>query len=326
MRPLPIVGLALLLPLMPTAGAHAGPREIAAAVVGIKAEVPPEARTADTLGRQRSGTGVVIDSAGLVLTIGYLILEAAAVDVYEADGDRVPAEIVGYDQESGFGLVRASRALDAAPLRFGHSSEVAVGDPLLVVSRDATLGGLQAKLASRREFAGSWEYLLPDALFTTPPHSAFAGAALIDREERLVGIGSLVVGDATAEGVESPGNMFVPIDALQPVLADLLAVGHRDAPARPWVGVAAIEHGGRLIVRSLSDGGPADAAGVKPGDVIVAVGGTQVGTLAELYRGMWQLGGPGVAVPLRLMRGDRIVELSVPSIVRTRWLRLNQTY
>ena len=309
-----------------TTRAEADPRATVAAIVGIKAEVPADARTSDTLGRQRSGTGVVIDSGGLVLTIGYLILEASSVDLYPGDGKRVPADIVAYDHDTGFGLVRATLPLGVTPLRLGSSKDVAIGEPLLVLSRDGALGGRETKLAGRREFAGYWEYLLPDALFTAPPHASFAGAALIDHDERLVGIGSLLVSDATAPQVDSPGNMFVPTDALEPILGDLLALGHRDGPAHPWVGVSAQEHGGHLIVRSVADHGPAAMAGVRPGDILTAVGGTQVDSLAELYRGMWRLGEPGVKVPLRILRDGREIELSVPSIDRMRWLRLNQTY
>jgi S1-C subfamily serine protease len=307
-------------------GAQAGPRETAAAILGVKAEVPAEARTADSLGRQRSGSGAVIDAGGLVLTIGYLIVEAAAVDLYDGEGKRIPAEVVGYDHETGFGLVRATEPLDVAPIPLGSSKDVAIGDALLVLSRDGALGGRETRLASRREFAGYWEYLLPDALFTSPPHPAFAGAALIDREARLVGIGSLFVGDATAPEVASPGNMFVPIDALGPILGDLLALGRRDAPGHPWVGVSAQEHGGHLVVRSVADGGPAEAAGIRPGDVLLAVGGMKVDSLAELYRGMWNLGEPGVKVPLRVLRENQVMEVEVPSVDRMRWLRLNQTY
>jgi S1-C subfamily serine protease len=288
--------------------------------------VPAEARTADSLGRQRSGSGAVIDASGLVLTIGYLIVEAAAVDLYDGEGKRIPAEVVGYDHETGFGLVRATEPLDVAPIPLGSSKDVAIGDALLVLSRDGALGGRETRLASRREFAGYWEYLLPDALFTSPPHPAFAGAALIDREARLVGIGSLFVGDATAPEVASPGNMFVPIDALGPILGDLLALGRRDAPGHPWVGVSAQEHGGHLVVRSVADGGPAEAAGIRPGDVLLAVGGMKVDSLAELYRGMWNLGEPGVKVPLRVLRENQVMEVEVPSVDRMRWLRLNQTY
>lgn len=306
--------------------AAAGPAETVAAVIGLKAEVPANARTAGTLGRERSGSGVVIDEGGLVLTIGYLILEATAVDLYPADGKRIPAEIVGYDHETGLGLVRATLPLAIEPIRLGRSKQVAVGDPLLVLSRDEQLGGRETKLASRREFAGYWEYLLPDALFTAPPHPAFAGAALIDREQRLVGVGSLQIGDAAAPDVESPGNMFVPVDALGPILADLLALGRRDAPGHPWVGMSTQEHGGHLIVRSVADDGPAENAGVRPGDVVLSVGGVEVDSLAEFYRGMWGLGEPGVTVPLRILRDRQVLELAVPSADRMRWLRLNQTY
>ena len=201
-----------------------------------------------------------------------------------------------------------------------------MGDPLLVLSRNGKLGGREAKLASRREFAGYWEYLLSDALFTTPLHPDFAGAALIDAHGQLVGVGSLQVPDATAKDVNSPGNMFVPIDALKPILGDLLALGRRDAPGHPWVGVTSQEHGGHVIVRGVANHGPAEGAGIKAGDVVLAVGGTEVGTLAELYRAIWGLGGPGVTVPLRVMRQSQVLELTVPSTDRLRWLRLNQTY
>lgn len=292
----------------------------------MRAEVPPEARTAGTLGRQRSGTGAVIDGSGLVLTIGYLILEAAAVDLWDARGRRVPAEIVGYDHDTGFGLLRASEPLDAAPLPLGRSAEVPVGEPLLVLSRDGPLGGRETRLVDRREFAGYWEYLLPEALFTSPPHDAWAGAALIDRQGRLVGIGSLAVGDAAGAGVASPGNMFVPVDALKPILGDLLALGRRDGPGRPWLGLQAQEHAGHVIVRRVTEDGPAEGAGLQPGDVVLAVGGRQVGSLAELYRGIWDLGQPGVVVPMRVMRANRILELEVPSTDRMRWLRWRQSY
>jgi S1-C subfamily serine protease len=321
-----LLAMALLAALPPVPQAMADPRETVAAVVGLRSEVPAEARTADTLGRERSGSGVVIDGAGLVLTIGYLILEASAVDLYDANGRRIPAEVVGYDHDTGFGLVRASQPLEVAPLPLGDSRRLPIGEPLLVLSRDGELGGREAKLVSRREFAGYWEYLLPDALFTTPPHGAWAGAALIDRDGRLVGIGSLAVGDAAAEGVRSPGNMFVPVDALKPILGDLLAMGRRDASGHPWVGLYALEHAGHVIVRSVVDDGPAEGAGLQPGDVLLAVGGTQVGSLAELYRRIWDLGAPGVTVPLRVMRQDRVLDLNVPSIDRMRWLRLKQSY
>ena len=312
--------------LVPVGAALAGPREVVQAVVGVRAEVPAEARTADTLGRERLGSGVLIDGSGLVLTIGYLVLEAAAVDVYDAQGRRVPAEVVGYDHETGFGLVRAAEPLGAPPVPLGRSAEVKVGEPLLVLSRAGRLEGREAKLVDRREFAGYWEYLLPDALFTTPQHPAFGGAALIDKDGRLVGIGSLGVPDAAGSGLASRGNMFVPVDALGPILADLIASGHRDGARRPWLGLTTREHAGRLIVAGVGDGSPAAAAGVQPGDALPGLCGQPMTGLTDLYRKVWGLGDAGVKVPLKVMRGPRTLDVDVASIDRLRWLRLRQSY
>lgn len=316
----------LLTLLAGTTPALAGPREVIDAVVGLRAEVPAEARTAETLGRERLGSGIAIDANGLVLTVGYLVLEAAAVDVYDASGKRVPAEVVAYDHETGFGLVRAGAPLGVEPVPLGRSAEVRVGDPLLVLSRAGPLDVRQASLVDRREYAGYWEYLLPDALLTSPPHPAFAGAALIDRAGRLVGVGSLGVPDAAGADVASPGNLFVPVDALLPILGELLASGRRDGPGRPWLGVYAREHAGRLIVTGVAEDGPAAAAGLEPGDVLVGVGGEPVTDLSHLYRRIWGLGEAGVRIPLKVVRGPRTLDLDVTSTDRLRWLRLRQSY
>lgn len=325
-RGLAAAGLAVVALLGLPGAAQAGPREVVEAVVGLRAEVPNEARTADTLGRERLGSGVVIDGSGLVLTIGYLVLEASAVDVYDAQGRRVPAEVVGYDHETGFGLVRAAEPLKVPPVPLGRSADIKVGDPLLVLSRAGRLDGREARLVDRREFAGYWEYLLPDALFTTPQHAAFGGAALVDKEGRLVGIGSLGVPDAAGSGLASRGNMFVPVDALGPILADLIASGQRDGARRPWLGLTTREHAGRLVVVGVAEGSPAASAGVEPGDALLAVGDQPVTGLAEFYRKVWGTGDAGVKVPLKVMRGPRTLDLDVPSIDRQRWLRLRQSY
>jgi S1-C subfamily serine protease len=306
--------------------ALADPRAVVEAVLGLRAEVPPEARTSDTLGTERLGTGVVIDGQGLVLTIGYLILEATAVDLYDARGQRIPAEVVGYDHDTGFGLVRARSPLAARPVPLGRSADVRIGDPLLVISRAGALAGRETRLADRREYAGYWEYLLEEALLTSPPHPAFGGAALIDASGRLVGIGSLGIPDAAAAGVESPGNMFVPVDALKPILADLIAFGKREGAHRPWLGVYAREMGGHVMVAGVAEGGPAAAAGLAAGDLVLAVNGQPVTSLAEFYRRIWSLGDAGVGVPLQVTRGARPMELRVNSIDRLRWLKLNQSY
>jgi S1-C subfamily serine protease len=330
-------GVALLRPLSRWAGllalfllvsgpAVADPGAVIEAVVGLRAEVPAEARTSDTLGQERLGSGVVIDGEGLVLTIGYLIVEASAVDLYDAEGTRIPAEVVGYDHDTGLGLVRARAPLKARPVPLGRSADVRIGDPLLVISRAGALAGRETRLADRRDYAGYWEYLLEGALLTTPAHPAFGGAALIDTDGRLVGIGSLGINDAAAAGVASPGNMFVPVDALKPIMADLLAFGKRDGAHRPWLGVYAREVGGHVVVTGVAEDGPAAAAGVEAGDLVLGVGGQPVTSLAEFYRRIWGLGDAGVQVPLQVTRGPRPLSLRVTSMDRLRWLKLNQSY
>lgn len=322
----PLASLLLTLAWGASPAAAQGSSEIIDAVVGVRAEVPSEARTADTLGQERLGSGIVIDEAGLVVTIGYLILEAQAVDLFGAEGRRVPAEIVGYDHESGFGLLRAREPLGVEAVELGQSSAVRVGDPLLVLSRAGRLGGLEAKLADRREFAGYWEYLLEGALFTTPPHAAFGGAALVDRGGRLVGVGSLFVRDAAGAEIESPGNMFVPIDTLKPIMAELLTTGRRDGPSRPWLGITVAEAGGHVVVGTVAADSPAAAAGIEPGDLLTGVGGTPVRRLPELWRTIWNMGAAGVRVPLQVQRGSRALEVTVSSADRQAWLRQGQTY
>ncbi len=318
-----LVGLVLaLVATLPVGTVGATPLD---AVLGLRAEVPSDAKTARTLGRVRQGSAVVIDNAGLALTIGYLVLEASAVSLYDAAGRTIPADVVAYDHETGFGLVRALVPLDVTPLPIAADLDIATGDPLLVVSRAGPLEGTQVTLADRRVFAGYWEYLLDDALFTTPGHGQFGGAALIDPGGRLVGIGSLRVGDAGGDGRATPGNMFVPVDLVPPILGDMLATGHA-GQARPWLGITSRESPEGVVLGGVSDGGPADRAGLRPGDRVVAVGDAAVGNLETFYRSVWELGDPGVAVPLKVERGERMLDVTVRSIDRRQWLRLDQSF
>jgi S1-C subfamily serine protease len=302
-------------------GAEADPLD---AVVQIDAVVPYDARTAEGLGTRRQGSGVVIDDGGLILTIGYLILEAAEVWVRGASSERFAAQIVAYDHESGFGLVRAERALDATPIELGESAGLRPMQPLLVVSRAGELDAAGVYMVDRREFAGYWEYLLEDAIFTVPPHAQFGGAALLDQGGRLVGIGSLFVGDAGQQGGRPvPGNMFVPIDHLAPIMGELLASGRRQTPPRPWLGLILEEHQGRVFVTRVTPDGPAEAAGMMPRDMILGVGGEPVEGLADFYRKVWASGSAGIEVPLDVLRGVRTETTVVRSSDRYSHLRLD---
>lgn len=310
------------------AAAHADSalsERVSQAIVRVEATVPADARTADSLGTTREGTGVAIDSAGLILTIGYVVLEADSVTVTDHADRQWPAEIVAYDHESGFGLLRAGGEFQARPIDMGSTRTISDEADVLV----AAYGNVRpARVADRRQFAGYWEYLLDEAVFTYPPHPEFAGAALIDQGGRLIGIGSLIVRDAAAPTDRRmlPGNMFIPIDALTEPFPDLLTDGRRAGPYRPWIGLYTEAVRDRLFVTRLAEGGPADDAGIRKDDLVVGVGGKPVHSLAELYRTMWNLGDAGVTIPVTVLRGMELLTLDVPSMDRYRWLKLGRSY
>ena len=313
------------------AGAPDGARADAAhdvlnAVVQVRAEIPADARSARFLGTEREGNGVVIDDNGLVLTIGYLILEAMAATVVDSRGHEVPAEILAYDYDTGFGLLRGLGAIEAVPIRLGDSDAVTAGAPQLAVGFGGLDGMVAPRVAARREFAGYWEYLLDDAIFTAPPHPSWAGAALVGADGRLVGIGSLLVQDAAGPDTAVPGNMFVPINLLKPILGDLIALGQDSAAPRPWLGMFTDQQDEGVVVITVIPDGPAEAAGVREGDRIVSVAGEMISTMAQLFRKVWSLGSAGVEIPLTVASGGEMRGLRVRSIDRTRFLRLNRTY
>jgi S1-C subfamily serine protease len=297
--------------------------EILKAVVKISSTIPENAYTAPLLGTEREGTGVIIDSNGLILTIGYLILEATDVEITGTDDKKTKAHVIGYDPETGFGLVRADHSLRVSPMRLGLSSEIKEKAPLLIASHGGRESVLGVRVISRQEYVGYWEYLLEDAIFTTPPHSNYGGAALIDREGRLVGIGSLYSVLKLPEIGSIPCNMFVPIDRIKPILNDMITKGRSTDRPRPWLGIFSQETYGRIIITRVSPGGPAEQAGLKQGDIILKVDDYEVGGLADFYRKVWELGNAGVGVPLSVLQGTQINHIIVRSSSLDRFLNLN---
>jgi serine protease Do len=296
------------------------------AIVKVKARALPDARSASTLGSEREGTGIVIGEKGLIVTIGYLIIEADEVKVTDSRGRTLPAAVVGYDHATGLALVRTIVPLDASPLPLGDSASLAESDPVLVVSHAGRGDVTMAYVVSRRSFTGSWEYLLDRAIFTSPPSLNWSGAALVDRDGALLGVGSLILRDATDADPRVPGNMFVPIDLLKPILSDLVKLGHRAGPARPWLGINADEVQGRLLVTRVSPEGPADRAGMQAGDIILAVGSEPVHTQAEFYRRIWGRGSAGSEIPLRVLQNSDVRELKLRSIDRLDYFRQKPMY
>jgi S1-C subfamily serine protease len=294
------------------------------AIVKISTRTVPNARSAETLGIEREGTGIVIDNSDLVLTIGYLVLEAEDVQITDAKGRVLPAQVVGYDHASGFALVRSIVPLGVKPIPLGDSGKTSERDPVLIASAGGD-GAAFAWIVSKRSFSGSWEYELDYALYTSPPTLNWSGAALIDRDGKLVGVGSLIVRQATEGEPTLPGNVFVPIDFLKPILADLVKQGHRAGPARPWLGLAAEEVQGRVFVVRVSPDGPADKAGISAGDIILGVGDDNVHTRSELYSKLWSQRAAGDEIPLKVLQGADIRNLSVHSIDRLDYYRSKAT-
>jgi S1-C subfamily serine protease len=300
--------------------------ELLSGVVHIKTFINPDGRTIGNLGRERTGSGIVIDNNGLILTIGYLMVEAHAADVITNDGHTVPADVVGYDQASGFGLLRAMAPIKAHPMELGKSADIKEDDRALAASYGGREMVLPVNVVSTAPFAGSWEYLLDKAIFTTPAHPEWSGAALINREGKLVGVGSLIVHDATRTGKTLPGNMFVPIDLLPPILGDLLAKGRIAGPARPWLGLTTDEMRGHLIVSHVTSDGPAEKAGMLRGDIILGVNGAMPDDLADFYRKVWALGSAGATIPLDVVHSGEKRRVDIISMDRLDHLRLKTTF
>ena len=290
------------------------------AVVLLRSEIPEDAFTASILGTERTGSAVVIRDDGLMLTIGYLITEAQTIWLTTNDGRVVAGHPLAYDAVSGFGLVQPLGRLGAPALARGAAATAKVGDEAIVIAHGGRAHALKARIIAKREFAGYWEYVLDEALFTSPPHPEWGGAALVDANGRLLGIGSLLVQEAL-DGEPVQGNMFVPIDLLAPILDDMLKFAAPARPPRPWLGMYTAEVGQQLVVSGLAPGGPAESAGVRLGDVVIEVAGERVGGLADLFRKVWDLGSAGVEVALTVARDRELSQLQVRSADRNGFLK-----
>ncbi len=304
-----------------------------AAVVGIQVTATEGARSAQTLGQERTGSGVVIGADGLVLTIGYLMLEAEQIEIVTQEGKTLPAVAVAYDIATGFGLLKPLLPLRGVkPVNLGSQTDLRIGEPLMVVT-GATADGQDSdvsmtQLVSQRAFSGTWEYHIDSALFTSPPVTAgdgnHSGAPLFNQRGELLGIGSLLVADALGENKPVPGNMFVPVDLLKPILAELQRSGSSRQSHRPWLGLTSSEQGGRVQIVRVSEDSPAEAAGLEPGDVVLAVDDSKVATLESFYKKLWARSAPDAPVTLTVLQGvdiktvvlkpqDRMLSLKRPA-------------
>jgi S1-C subfamily serine protease len=298
--------------------------EALSAVLALRSEVPPDAFTASILGVEREGSAVLIGADGLALTIGYLVTEASSISLMTRDGRTVEATAVGYDYETGFGLVRTLEPVGAKPLPIGGAAELEPGARVVAAAHEERGGAVVQQLVGKREFAGYWEYLLDEALFTAPPHPGWGGAALLDERGRLVGVGSQFVQDAGGEA--KPGTMFVPIDLLGPILQELTRRGRPERSSRPWLGLYTTEAQRHLVVAGVAEGGPSADAGMQAGDIVLLVDDRRVRSLAEFYREVWGRGPAGVVVKLTVARGGQPREIMVRSTDRYALLKSSRPH
>ena len=290
------------------------------AVVLVRSEIPEDAFTASILGTERAGNGVVISENGMVLTIGYLITEASVIWLATNKGTVVGGYPMAYDQATGFGLVQPLGKLGVKPIERGSASSIRVGENVVVAGQGGRAHALKATVFAKREFAGYWEYVLDEALFTAPAHPQWGGSALIGADGKLAGIGSLLVQEKIDAGTIQ-GNMIVPIDLLAPILDDMTKTGRANRAPHPWLGMYATEAGERLVVAGLAPGAPAERAGVRVGDAVITVGGEKPKSLADLWRKVWAHGAPGAIVPIKLARSGKMLELRLTSADRADFLK-----
>jgi len=291
------------------------------AMVGLRSIVPADAFTAETLGTERAGNGVFIRDNGLVLTIGYLITEAETIWLNLSDGRSVPGHVIGYDQETGFGLVQALAKVEVPALDIGQSSAASIGERVVVGGAGGRHRSVAARIVAKQEFAGYWEYLLDEAIFTAPSHPNWGGTALIGPAGDLIGIGSLQLQHVVDKGQPQNINMIVPIDLLKPIFDDLMKTGRRSGPARPWLGLYATEVESRLVVVGIADRGPAKKADLRNGDIVLSVAGKEVRDLANFFRRIWAQGEAGAEVPLTIYRDGETMDVRIKSSERSRFLK-----
>jgi S1-C subfamily serine protease len=300
--------------------------DVLAATVLIRAAVPGDAFTAETLGTERAGNGVIIRGDGLVLTIGYLVTEAESIWITLVDGRVVPGHVLAFDQETGFGLIQALARLDVRTAAIGRSADISPGEPVIVAGGGGIRSAVAARVVAKHEFAGYWEYVLDEAIFTAPAHPNWGGTAVIGPAGELVGIGSLLVQQSGDGGSARDLNMVVPIDLLPPILDDLVTTGRANRPPRPWLGIYATELAGNIVIADFASRGPGATSDLRSGDIVLSVAGRDVGDLADFFRSIWGVGEAGCPVPLVVHRDGRAMEITVQSGERRKFLKSPVTH
>jgi S1-C subfamily serine protease len=271
----------------------------------------------------------LISDNGIVLTVGYLITEAETIWLSPNVGPPVEGHALAYDHETGFGLVQALAQLPVPALPIGRSAKAQIGDPVIVAGAGGLRRSVAAHIVARQEFAGYWEYVLDEAIFTAPAHPNWGGAAMIGTSGELLGIGSLKLEHGRENRIsaqrEDPAghlNMIVPIDLLKPIFEDLLRHGRSSKPPRAWLGLYAAEVEDQLVLIGVAERGPAQRAGLRSGDIVRSIDGKEVHSLATMFRQVWAAGPAGANVAVRIERDGRIIDSRITSADRTSFYKV----
>ena len=294
-------------------------------VVSIDSIIPENARTAKSLGTVRQGSGVIIDNQ-TILTIGYIVLEAKKITIGLRNGKKIPGRLYGYDHTSGFGIISPIINTELKSLKLGDSNKIGLDEPLYILPSPFKGSGSVAKMVSRRPFAGWWEYYLDKPIYTLPTNQSWAGSPLINSNGEILGIGSLFIADAATPGIMTPGNMFVPINLLKPILKDLKKYGRRKSNIKPYIGLSSNEYNGQVIVKRVSRDGPSYIAGIKANDIITSVNGNLVKNLKKFYEAVWATGNSGVSIKIGIQRNGKQINFDVKSIDRMDYFIKNNSY
>jgi len=276
--------------------------------MALHALVPETAMTSELLGTERNSHAVQISQDGLLLTVGYSVMEASEIWLTNRKGQTTEAILLAQDYDSGLALLRPLSPIGLLTLETATTDKLHEGQELSVLaSNEKEL--IPVDLFAVEEFAGRWEYVLDRGLFTFPLYERWSGAALLDSAGKLVGLGSLALGMRNPEGEVEPGNLFIPVELVMPHIEHLRDHGQKPGTLRPWLGTLVEEHDSELYVVGLYHGAPAARAGIKPGEIILSVARQPVTSMAGFFRSIWHYGPAGTAIPLTLSDGNKTREV-----------------
>jgi S1-C subfamily serine protease len=291
-------------------------RHLTECVVNIQTTVARDHRSVPILGTERMGSGVVVDPAGLILTVNYVVMGGQTVQVSFLRGRRVRAEIVAQDFEIGLALLRIKRqGLTAATLRV--EGELERGEPVVAVASTGAqerrvAGGLVTYLG---EFEAHWEYLLERGIVSNAANPGFGGGGLFTLTARLAGIVSLNLNELIRN------SLSIPVEHYREHERELLRYGRVvSRPRRAWLGVFAhvVEEG--IVVAAVVPEGPGDRGGLREGDLIVSLNAEKLESRRDLYVSLWRHG-PGEPLTFEVMRDSSLRRVLVTSGDRAEFFR-----